>query len=429
MKTTKIVLAVVFSIVCIGMSWGQQRVIYGYDAAGNRVTRDFEPLENIYEYGTITLTQDTEEEWSPAINFINTYTNPVVVMGPPSYNGADESTLRIKDVTTNSFKCQLDEWENLDGAHTEEQFSYLVVEAGVHKFGDLLVQAGIIENVNYSIYHGYDFSHASFSPVFDNTPVILSQIVTYNNESNNIPSVTRIYNATEQLFDITIQPSENHISVPETEDVAYIAIEPGSTLLEDTYVFEADHTGDYVSSSWYNISYSSMNNPAFLAQIQTFDAMDPAGLRYRNLTNNSVEVFCEEEQTHDNEKIHTDENVGYLLIENTQIQQKKLQLEEPIAFTDTTRVIQQDSIMAQPSSADDIHIYPNPNNGKFTIEIHDDFWNGGTARVCTQDGSVITTFSIHTNRYEYTIPNATPGHYVVQFYKGKKQYSRIITVE
>jgi hypothetical protein len=67
MKTTKIVLAVVFSIVCIGMSWGQQRVIYGYDAAGNRVSRDFEPVESIYEYGTISLTQDYASEWSPPL--------------------------------------------------------------------------------------------------------------------------------------------------------------------------------------------------------------------------------------------------------------------------------------------------------------------------------------------------------------------------
>lgn len=428
MKTTKIVLAVVFSIVCIGMSWGQQRVVYGYDAAGNRVTRDFEPVESIYEYGTISLTQDQSYEWT-AINLINNYTNPVIVLGPATrkYEN-DEVTLRVKDVTSNSFNCQLDEWENLDGPHAEEDFSYLVVEEGVHKFGDLLVQAGIVENVYFDA--SLPFKQVTYDHAFESTPVILSQIVTYNDYVTLVP---RVKDTDSEKFKIIVQPSENYqhqnYSLQETEDVAYIAIEHGSTLLEDTYVLEADHTGDYVSSSsWYNISYSSMNNPAFLAQIQTFDGSDPAGLKYRNLTDNSVEILCEEERTYDTEKIHTDENVGYLLIENTQIQQKKLQLEEPIAFTDTTRVIQQDSITPQPS-ADDIHIYPNPNNGKFTIEIHDDFWNGGTARVCTQDGSVITTFSIHTNRYEYTIPNAIPGHYVVQFYKGKKQYSRIITVE
>ncbi len=122
MKTTKIVLAVVFSIVSIGMSWGQQRVIYGYDAAGNRVTRDFEPVESIYEYGTISLTQDQSYEWT-AINLINNYTNPVIVLGPATrkYEN-DEVTLRVKDVTSNSFNCQLDEWENLDGSYGEEDF-------------------------------------------------------------------------------------------------------------------------------------------------------------------------------------------------------------------------------------------------------------------------------------------------------------------
>ena len=307
MKTTKTVLTVIVCMLSVAMAWSQQRVIYGYDAAGNRISRDFEPLENIYEYGTITLTQDYASEWSPAINLINTYTNPVVVMGPASYNGSDESTLRVKDVTTNSFKCQLDEWEYLDGAHTEEQFSYLVVEAGVHKFGDLLVQAGVIQNVDYTERGGWDYSREAFAPAFDNTPVILSQIVTYNNESNNIPSVTRINNANNEMFNIIIQPSEVHNSIPETENVAYIAIEPGSTIIDGTEAFEAGLTGDNVTDAWYTISYSSMNNPAFLAQIQTFDGTDPAGLRYRNLASSSVEVFCEEETSSDSEKDHTDE--------------------------------------------------------------------------------------------------------------------------
>ncbi len=116
-----------------------------------------------------------------------------------------------------------------------------------------------------------------------------------------------------------------------------------------------------------------------------------------------------------------------MLIENTQVQQKSLQL-EPVAYADSTSGIQQDSVIAN-TFTESIMMYPNPNNGQFKIEFLNDFWKGGTARICNADGSVITTFKIHTSRYEYTIPNAAPGHYVVQFYRGKMQYSRIITVE
>lgn len=426
MKTTKTVLTAIACMLSVAMAWGQQRVIYGYDAAGNRISRDFEPLESIYEYGTITLTQDYASEWSPAIHLINTYTNPVVVIGPASYNGSQESTLRVKEVTSNSFKCQLDEWEYLDGVHFEEQFSYLVVEAGVHKFGDLLVQAGIVKNVYFNA--SLPFKHVKFDHAFASTPVILSQIVTQN---DYVTLVTRIRNADNEKFQIIIQPSEDYqsqnYSLVESEDVAYIAIEPGSTIIDDTEDLEAGLTGDNVTDDWYTIAFSSMNTPAFLAQIQTFNGTDPAGLRYRNLASNSVEVFCEEETSSDSEKDHTDENVGYLLIENTQVQQKSLQL-EPVAYTDSTSGIQQDSVTAK-TSTEGIMMYPNPNNGKFKIEFLNDFWKGGTARICNADGSVITTFKIHASQYEYTIPNAIPGHYVVQLYRGKMQYSKIITVE
>ncbi len=37
------------------------------------------------------------------ITLANTYTNPVVVMGVLSFNGGDPSTVRVKDVTSNSF--------------------------------------------------------------------------------------------------------------------------------------------------------------------------------------------------------------------------------------------------------------------------------------------------------------------------------------
>ncbi len=427
MKTTKIVLTVIACMLSVAMAWSQQRVIYGYDAAGNRISRDFEPLENIYEYGTISLTQDFAYDWT-SINLVNNYINPVIILGPATRKyESDEATLRVKDVTTNSFKCQLLEWENLDGPHAEEDFSYLVVEEGVHKFGDLLLQAGIVKNVYFDA--SLPFKNVEFDNAFASTPVILSQIVSQN---DYVTLVTRVKDIDSEKFKIIVQPSENYqyqnYSLQESEDVAYIAIEPGSTLLEDTYVFEANHTGDYVSSSsWYSILYSSMNNPAFLAQIQTFDGSDPVGLIYRNLTNNSVEILCEEERTYDSEKIHTDENVGYLLIENTQVQQKSLQL-EPVAYADSTSGIQQDSVIAN-TFTESIMMYPNPNNGQFKIEFLNDFWKGGTARICNADGSVITTFKIHTNQYEYTIPNAAPGHYVVQFYRGKMQYSRIITVE
>jgi len=54
-----------------------------------------------------------------------------------------------------------------------------------------------------------------------------------------------------------------------------------------------------------------VDNPYFLAQIQTFDGGDPAGLRYR-VSSGKVQVMVEEEQSADSETAHTSEVVGWV---------------------------------------------------------------------------------------------------------------------
>jgi hypothetical protein len=51
------------------------------------------------EMGTVTGLDHNPQ----TVNLGNTYNNPVVIMGVLSYNGADPSTVRVKDVTPNSF--------------------------------------------------------------------------------------------------------------------------------------------------------------------------------------------------------------------------------------------------------------------------------------------------------------------------------------
>jgi hypothetical protein len=54
------------------------------------------------EFGDITL---NHEVFSVVLD--HTYINPVVIMGALSYNGGDPSTVRVFDVTENSFKVQI----------------------------------------------------------------------------------------------------------------------------------------------------------------------------------------------------------------------------------------------------------------------------------------------------------------------------------
>jgi len=93
---------------------------FSYDEAGNRISRSYKPLENIYEHGVIEMAQADAGDWT-SVSLQNTYQNPVVLMGPISYNGGDPSTVRVSNVISTSFDFQVDEWDYKDGAHTTEQ--------------------------------------------------------------------------------------------------------------------------------------------------------------------------------------------------------------------------------------------------------------------------------------------------------------------
>jgi len=57
-----------------------------------------------------------------------------------------------------------------------------------------------------------------------------------------------------------------------------------------------------------------MGLPVFIADMITINEVDTAGLRYKNLTNDSVKIKVEEETTDDKETKHKAENVGYITI-------------------------------------------------------------------------------------------------------------------
>jgi len=54
----------------------------------------------------------------------------VVVAGPISLNGVKPAVVRIQNVDDSGFEMRIQEWDYLDGWHTIEKVSYLVMEEG-----------------------------------------------------------------------------------------------------------------------------------------------------------------------------------------------------------------------------------------------------------------------------------------------------------
>ncbi|MEZ4930707.1 MAG: hypothetical protein R2788_01075 [Saprospiraceae bacterium] len=78
------------------------------------------------EMGTVSINHD----WT-TINTSRYYKKPVVIIGGLTYNGAQPAIVRVRDVEESSFQVRLQEWDYLDGWHTSENVSWMVIEGGI----------------------------------------------------------------------------------------------------------------------------------------------------------------------------------------------------------------------------------------------------------------------------------------------------------
>ncbi|MEM7353823.1 MAG: hypothetical protein AAF657_23690 [Acidobacteriota bacterium] len=232
------------------------------------------------------------------------FSNPIVVMGPPSFGGAQPTAVRVFNVTASSFQHFIDEWDYLDGNHVNETIGYLVLDAGTSDLGGLAAEAGSV-----SVNQGW--TTVSFNQIFSSAPVVLAQVAS-NNDGAAV--TTRVRNVTASSFQVKLQEEEAADNVHAFEDVHWIAVETGKATVGGNPIRVAT-SGDSVTHNFFTINFgAAVANPIFVGHMQTTDGGNTAALRQRNLSSTSIEVKVEEEQSADAEINHTTENVGYVLI-------------------------------------------------------------------------------------------------------------------
>jgi hypothetical protein len=96
------------------------------------------------------------------------------MMGTLSLNGADPSTVRVKNVKPGSFAVHIQEWSYRDVSHTSEIISYMVIEAGFNVFPD-----GTPYEAGVSTIDG-EFKRIMFKQPVNNA-IVFAQITTDNN--------------------------------------------------------------------------------------------------------------------------------------------------------------------------------------------------------------------------------------------------------
>ena len=258
----------------------------------------------VFEIGSIQL----NHTWTQVV-FKELYVDPIVVAKPISLNGGHPAVIRIRDVDSSGFDIRIQEWDYLDGSHTKETVSYLVMEKGNFTLDDgTQIEAGRFEtNITGS------FDTFNFSQIFPNKPVLLAGISSLH-ETDAVTA--RLRNISNHGFEFCMQEQELNSKEHAEETVDYIAWQSSKGIVNG-YTFEVSNTANKVKDGFYNIDFqqSFVSPPHFLADMQTSDGKDTANIRWRNKTKYSIEVQIDEEQSKNTETGHTTEVVGYMVFE------------------------------------------------------------------------------------------------------------------
>ena len=398
-----------------------REIHFAYDESGNRISRSIGQKENVYEFGSLETSQSGSSSWT-TVNLENTYEKPVVFMGPMSFNGGHPSTIRVKNVTSGSFQFQIDEWDYKDGAHTSELINYIVIESGFHSLGNLKYESGVRTNVDHH------YSKIGFLQDFERIPVVFTQVSSYNEPT---AVVTRTKYVDKSSFSVRIQEEEANDDKHQVEDLSYLAIEPGSTSV-DGRLFEVGTTGTIVDENWSTIQFeNSYKEPVFLADDQTEKGWNPVSLRMDNLDSTSIRVFMEEEKSGDSEIGHVNENVGYLVYENSaeepQVNQKstkKSSGSDPLESSNSDSSAINKKMYEQIQQ--EVKVYPNPTGGEVIVELGRLDLNYAALKLVRMSGELIYQTDAVQNPTRIDISDKPADMYIIQLKIDGVMYERKI---
>lgn len=262
------------------------------------------------ESGTAVINFELQEvkanyNWK-TVTFSQPFVDPVVVAGPPSYADAKPATLRIRNVTSTGCEVRVDEYEYLRDRHAIETFGIIIMEKGVYELDSgAKLEAGTFTGSTY-------IQKVVFQQHYDVVPVVLTQVLTYNEAS----AVTgRVRNSGVGSFDYALQEMEKNKVFHKAETVGYIAWEPGTGTYAGL-LYEVGVTAQSVTDNWSEITFQNEfpSMPLFIAGMQTTAEADTAAVRRQSVSTTTAQIKIEEETSKDAETSHAAEVVGYITI-------------------------------------------------------------------------------------------------------------------
>ncbi len=261
----------------------------------------------IMEFGSVNANHN-----EVTVSLKNHFNNPVVFATMTSHNGEEMAVARITDIQNDSFTLYAQEADYLDQSHTTETFSYIVVEKGSWTLDDgTRLEVGTIDS---PLLTSGGWNNINFDTHFNYTPAIFSQVQTNNGAAF---VTTRHDDARNDGFNLAMQEEEaSNGGMHLSETIGYFAIEQGAGSANG-HDFFAKHTGQRFDHNWEDIVFNDQFDslPQLLAQISTTNGTDTSVARIDNLQKNGVDVMIQEDRSHDNEVVHTNEVMDIFAIE------------------------------------------------------------------------------------------------------------------
>ena len=274
------------------------------------------------------------------VNFTQTFDVIPVVFTLLPEQGSHSANLRIRNVTLNGFEMAVTEPEAWDGPHISNSFEYLAVEPGYHQLENgAIFEVGTVD-ISNEVWGSGGTEFGSWSTLnFTHTytdPIMLVDVQTLNNETNNPPVTTSepfltgaLRNVAASSAQIALERSEAQAfgTVSADESVGYLVIENNTNdlfrVLGNFAIDVRSLRNSNQIDGWddgcdkANFGFT-FTNPVVIAKKNTRNVADGGWLRRCAQYNDGVGLTIDEDTAQDNERNHLPvEDIGILVFDGT----------------------------------------------------------------------------------------------------------------
>ena len=269
------------------------------------------------EWGTTTINDAFSQ-----VNLQNSYASPVIVC-TPNYNSGVPRSVRITDVTDQSFTVRV---QNPSGTSCPDtEFSCLVVEEGVWT-SPIKVEAVKYSTSTVGRKNTWSYDTKDYQQTYTGNPMIFHQVMSSNDPSWITTYVSRVNNrqnppnSGDDGFRIALNGAEA-VSSYASEIISYIIFEEGLGELSGIK-YDIKRTNDFIrgygNSPPYSTTYSQSFDtaPAFHLSTQLeADGGDGGWVATYIVSQTQAGLMIDEDQVNDNERSHTTETCGFIAFE------------------------------------------------------------------------------------------------------------------